>query len=83
MSESYVNSKPSPEPYLLALQRLGLPAGECVVVEDSPRGLRAALAAGLRCIALRTVLTRHYDFPGAHRVVDDMAQLRAEIEALL
>lgn len=82
-SESYASSKPSPAPYLLALERLGLRAGDCVVVEDSPRGLQAALAAGLRCIAVRGVLTRHYDFPGAYRVVDDMAQLRAEIEALL
>jgi len=82
-AESYVNSKPSPEPYLLALRRLGLQAADCVAVEDSPRGLQAALAAGLRCIALRHALTRHYDFPGAYRVVDTMAQLQAEIEALL
>ena len=82
-SESYVNSKPSPEPYLLALERLGVRADDCVVVEDAPRGLQAARAAGLRCITVRSPLTRHYDFPGAYRVVDNMAQLQAEIEALL
>ena len=82
-AESYVQSKPSPEPYLLGLRRLGVGADECLVVEDSPRGLQAARAAGLRCIVLRHPLTRHYDFPGAHRVVEDMAQLRAEIEQLL
>ncbi|MBJ7310898.1 HAD family hydrolase [Rugamonas sp. CCM 8940] len=81
--ECYVNSKPSPEPYLLGLERLGLAAAQCVVVEDSPRGLQAARAAGLRCIILRNALTRHYDFPGALRVVDDMAQLRAALEELM
>lgn len=81
--ESYADSKPSPEPYLLGLERLGLPAEQCVVVEDSPRGLQAAVAAGIRCIVLRHALTRHRSFPGAYRVVDTMAQLREELELLL
>ncbi len=81
--ECYVHSKPSPEPYLLGLQRLGLGPEQCVVVEDSPRGLQAATAAGMRCLILRNHLTRHYAFPGAYRVVDSMPQLQAEIEALL
>jgi HAD superfamily hydrolase (TIGR01509 family) len=81
-AECYVNSKPSPEPYLLGLERLGLRAEECVVVEDSPRGLQAASAAGMRCIVLRNVLTRHYDFPGAWRIVDNMAALHAELASL-
>ena len=81
--ESYTHSKPSPEPYLLGLQRMGVAAGEALVIEDSPRGLQAATAAGIRCIILRNALTRHHDFPGAWRVVDTMAQVRAEVEALL
>lgn len=81
--ETYVNSKPSPEPYLLGLRRLGLEAADCLVVEDSPRGLQAARAAGIRCIVLRNALTRHHDFPGAYAIVDDMAQLRREIAALM
>lgn len=81
-SEDYVNSKPSPEPYLLGLSRLGIGPEQCVVVEDSPRGLQAALGAGLRCIVLRHPLTRHYDFPGAWRVVDDMGALHEELTAL-
>ncbi|MRX06405.1 HAD-IA family hydrolase [Pseudoduganella sp. FT25W] len=81
--ESYTHSKPSPEPYLLGLQRLGVGADEALVVEDSPRGLQAATAAGIRCIILRNALTRHHDFPGAWRVVDTMAQVRAEVEALM
>lgn len=81
-AEHYVHSKPSPEPYLLGLDRLGVTAGQCVVVEDSPRGLQAALAAGLRCVVVRHPLTRHYTFPGAWKVVDGMGPLHEELRAL-
>lgn len=81
-AEHYTNSKPSPEPYLLGLEKLGLQADRCVVVEDSPRGLAAARAAGIRCIVLRNALTRHYSFPGAWRIADTMAGLHAELAAL-
>src|SRR5262249_54691324 len=40
--------KPAPDVYLLALARLGLPAGQAVAVEDTPPGAAAAQAAGLR-----------------------------------
>jgi HAD superfamily hydrolase (TIGR01509 family) len=82
-AEDYVHSKPSPEPYLLGLEKLGLPASDCLAIEDSPRGLQAALAAGLRCIAIRSALTRDCPFTGAWRVVDTMAQLQDEIAALV
>ncbi|MEU8759646.1 HAD family phosphatase [Streptomyces sp. NPDC048659] len=44
--------KPAPDLYLLALDRAGLAAAEALAVEDSPTGVRAALAAGLRCVAV-------------------------------
>jgi HAD superfamily hydrolase (TIGR01509 family) len=47
--EDYRQSKPSPEPYLLALQKSGCHSEQCLVIEDSPRGLAAAKAAGLTC----------------------------------
>jgi HAD superfamily hydrolase (TIGR01509 family) len=80
-AEHYTNSKPSPEPYLMGLKRLGLAADRCVVVEDSPRGLQAATGAGIRCIVLRNELTRHYDFPGAWHICDDVAGLHALLHA--
>ncbi|MHA4871497.1 HAD family hydrolase [Duganella sp. PWIR1] len=81
--ECYTHSKPSPEPYLLGLERMGVRAEEALVIEDSPRGLQAATAAGMRCIILRNALTRQHDFPGAWRVVDTMAEVRATVESLL
>lgn len=44
--------KPEPDCFLLAAERLGVPAPACVVVEDAPVGIQAALAAGMRVIAL-------------------------------
>ncbi|MGH7870480.1 MAG: HAD family hydrolase, partial [Candidatus Dormibacteraceae bacterium] len=44
--------KPDPGVYLLALERLGLPPEHVVAVEDSPHGVSAAKAAGLRCVAI-------------------------------
>lgn len=82
-ADDYGATKPSPEPYLLGLERLGLRAEDCVVVEDSPRGLEAAMAAGIACIVLRHELTRDHDFAGALCVVDGMPQLLKEIESML
>jgi HAD superfamily hydrolase (TIGR01509 family) len=51
-AEDTARSKPDPAPYLLAAVRLGVPAADCVVVEDSPVGLTAGLAAGCRVLAV-------------------------------
>lgn len=45
-------AKPAPDVFLEAARRLGREAGDCVVVEDSRYGVEAALAAGMRCIAV-------------------------------
>jgi HAD superfamily hydrolase (TIGR01509 family) len=44
--------KPDPAGYLLALERLALPADQCLAIEDSPSGVRAAFSAGLRVVAV-------------------------------
>jgi HAD superfamily hydrolase (TIGR01509 family) len=51
-ADDVVHPKPAPDLYLLALTRLGLAAHECVALEDSPTGVRAALAAGLTCVGV-------------------------------
>ena len=82
LREDYARSKPDPEPYLTALRQNGLTADECVVIEDSDRGLRAALAAGLRCIVIPQGLTTGLDFSGALRQLTDIRQVPPLIEAL-
>lgn len=50
--EDVAKPKPNPEGYLLAASRLGVHPGECVVIEDSPTGIRAGKSAGMRVIAV-------------------------------
>lgn len=51
-------SKPAPEPYLKAVEKLGVPKDQCLVIENAPLGIRSAKSAGLRCIAIPTYLER-------------------------
>ncbi len=83
LREEYRNSKPDPEPYLTAMRKNGLRAAECVVIEDSDRGLRAALAAGLRCIVIPQGLTHGLDFTGAFRQLTDIRQVPPLIHELM
>lgn len=50
LREDYPRAKPHPDAYLAALGRAGLSARNCIAVEDSPRGITAARAAGLDCV---------------------------------
>jgi len=68
--EDYVNSKPHPDPYLTALREQGLAAEDCIVVEDSERGLSAATACGIRCIVVPNEWTSSGNFDTAWSVVE-------------
>lgn len=61
--------KPAPDLYLMALARSGVPAGRAVAVEDSPKGVRAAKAAGLWCAAVPGGPTTTADFSHADVVL--------------
>lgn len=52
-AEDVTRGKPEPDTFLVAAQRLGVPAPECVVYEDSPSGLLAARRAGMRAVDVR------------------------------
>ena len=66
--------KPAPDLFLLAAARLGVPPAACVVFEDSPNGIRAARAAGMRCVAVPNALTRALALPEADLVVGSLAE---------
>ena len=55
--DDVTQSKPHPEIYLLAAQRLGVAPGVCVAIEDAPAGVEAAKRAGMRCIAVTNTVT--------------------------
>lgn len=71
--EDVARKKPDPEAYRVALRRLQLPAQRAIAVEDSANGLRAALAAGIATLIVRSLYTRDDDFSGALRVFDGYA----------
>ena len=78
--------KPDPALYLLALERLGVAAGEAIAFEDSPPGILAAKRAGLFCIAIPNPLTRELSLDHADRRLgsleefnlDDVYRLRSQ-----
>ena len=67
--------KPAPDAYVLALSRLAVSPAQAVAFEDSANGLRAAMAAGLRCIVSPATYTRDEDFTGALAVIPDLGQI--------
>ena len=60
--EDYSRAKPDPEPYLTALRRFQAVPREAVVIEDSARGLRSAVTAGIDCIIVENDFTNTQDF---------------------
>ena len=74
--------KPSPEPYLKAAEGLHAEPTRCVAIEDSPAGLAAAKAAGMRTIGLTTTSPRHL-LTDANVVLDGLHQISAETVAAL
>src|SRR5690349_21186776 len=50
------HGKPHPEPYLAAARTLGVEVRDCVAIEDSPTGVRSAVAAGVRTLAVPHVV---------------------------
>ncbi|MES2951035.1 MAG: HAD family phosphatase [Pseudomonadota bacterium] len=59
--EDVKRSKPAPDCYLLALERLGLKAEECIALEDTAHGVRAAAAAGLACCLVKNAFSETHD----------------------
>ena len=80
--EGYERSKPHPEPYLRGLQRFGATAAETVVIEDSARGLKSAIAAGIDCIVVANEFTAAHDLSKATARIATFRELPSAIEAL-
>ena len=81
-SEDVERKKPAPDVYCWALDRLGLDAGDCVAVEDSNVGLRAALEAGLTTLVTVSDFTGGEDFTGAAAVLSDLGERDAPARTL-
>lgn len=71
----YARSKPAPDPYLAAVERFGIAPGQALIIEDSARGLRSALAAGIPCVIVDNEFTRGQDFSGAAARIESLGEL--------
>lgn len=76
--DEVARGKPEPDVFLAAARRLGLSPGACVVVEDAPAGVEAALRARMKVVA---VCTTHPEgeLAAAHRVLRSVAELSIEV----
>ncbi|HEY5639545.1 MAG TPA: HAD family phosphatase [Dehalococcoidia bacterium] len=67
-------AKPAPDMYLLAAEKLGVPAGECVAVEDTRTGVASARAAGMYVVQVRAASTALPPIAEADAVIDSYAE---------
>lgn len=81
-SGDYTDPKPHPAPYLKAVERAGVEPHECLVIEDSERGLASATAAGLKCVVVPSRLTAGRPFAAAHRVLGNIRELLSLVREL-
>jgi HAD superfamily hydrolase (TIGR01509 family) len=75
-SDDVTRSKPDPDIYLLACQRLGFQPADVLALEDSAAGVASAKAAGLACIAVPQFAET--DVAAADRVIDSLEELIPE-----
>lgn len=77
-SSDVAQPKPAPDVYLLAAERLGVAPSQCLVLEDSPTGVRAALAAGMTAVQVPDLLAPDDDVRAlGHRIVGSLAEAQA------
>lgn len=80
----HARTKPQPDLFLLAAERLGVEPDRCVVVEDSEPGIAAANAAGCVSIGVPAGMTAHLAFDDADLVVRSLTELDlARLDALV
>ena len=73
-------AKPAPDVYLLAAERLGVAPSQCLVLEDSPTGVRAALAAGMTVVQVPDLLAPDAQVRAlGHRIVESLEVARGLI----
>lgn len=67
---SVKHPKPDKAAYTFALEKLGEKQDDCIAIEDNLDGVKAAIGAGLDCVAFPGENTAHHDFAKAHHLVD-------------
>ena len=77
--EEVENSKPAPDIFLLAAQRLNICPAECLVFEDSRNGVLAAKAAGMQCIGFYNPNSGQQDLSRADKIIESFAEVDSAV----
>jgi sugar-phosphatase len=72
-AEDVAKGKPYPDPFLLAAEKLGVSATDCLVFEDAPAGIQAAEAAGADVMVIKA--THQHPMETPHSSIDDYASI--------
>ncbi|MGI9325475.1 MAG: HAD family hydrolase [Pseudomonadales bacterium] len=80
VSGDYPRAKPAPDPYLTAMARLGARPERTLAVEDSVRGMQAALAAGIDCVVVASEFQQGESFSQATYQLERFEQLPAVVD---
>ena len=71
-------SKPEPEPYLLAMEKLNLQPSECLAIEDNPVGIEAAKKAKIQVVGISNIYPLHMLQRKANWTVDDFLEIELD-----
>ncbi len=80
-SEDVATSKPAPDGYLQAAAGLGVPASECLVIEDSHAGIAAGVAANMGVVAVTVGNYADHDQSAAHAQITTLEELNEALFA--
>ena len=75
--EEYTRSKPHPDPYLAGMKKFNATKEECLVIEDSQRGLTSAVNAKIECVVVANAFTATHDFSQATYKIKSIRELLA------
>ena len=71
-------SKPHPEIFIKAVQASGFETNECIVIEDSTNGIKAAKAAHIFCVGYDSMHSKNQDYSKADIVISDFKEIYYE-----
>ena len=74
--EEYPRAKPYPDPYLAGMKKFNATRAECLVIEDSQRGLTSAVNAEIECVIVENAFTRTHDFSKATYHIEKFSDLK-------
>lgn len=79
-ADQVTRGKPDPEPYLLGAERLGVPVGETIVIEDSVGGLRSGIDAGAATVAVTSTTPASVLSPLADALITSLDDLEVQVD---